>query len=358
MEPRAPQASPPVAGARGGTARYPAAPALPARTRILHMVLQLWRDAAATPPPSRDDARARFVYGLQQPLLGVRLLLRDRDLLGLALAPAALLAIVCAIAAAGSMEVRAAHGPSWWSLGLAGLEGSAMCVIAFFTTVAALAPVPPFLFARHYARLAARARNALGLGPRIPWLKSLSQSIGETVAQVVVLTFGLLPLTLPLALLGATGALVAFVAQLLWTMHWIVVESLDNGRTLAPGEDVAEVTKAELAVADTPWFARPIHGVRHERARRWLAPVRGFTEIMESLVRGWSPELRLVERESALSAGFGLGAFVLLAIPGVNLLFRPALVVAAAHLRGQLEREHALEAEAEALAAVDYAGGS
>lgn len=353
MEPSAPQAPPPVAGARGSTARYPAAP-MPARTRIRHMIVQLWRDAAATPPPSRDDGRARFVYGLQQPLLGVRLLLQDRELLGLALAPAVLLAIVCAIAAAGSMEVRNANGQQWWSLGLAGLEGSAMFVVAFFTTFAALAPVPPFLFARHYAKLAARARNALGLGPRAPWLKSLSQSIGETVAQVVVLTFGLLPLTLPLALLGTTGALVAFLAQLLWTMHWIVVEALDNGRTLAPGEEVAVVTKAELDAATTPWFARPIHAVRHAGARRWLSPVRGFTEVVESLVRGWSPELRLVEHERALSAGFGLGAFVLLAIPGVNLLFRPALVVAAAHLRGQLERE----AEAEALATADYAGGS
>jgi uncharacterized protein involved in cysteine biosynthesis len=50
----------------------------------------------------------------------------------------------------------------------------------------------------------------------------------------------------------------------------------------------------------------------------------------------------MVERDRALSLGFGVGVVVLLAIPGINLLFRPALVIAAAHLRGQLELEDQL----------------
>jgi uncharacterized protein involved in cysteine biosynthesis len=78
-------------------------------------------------------------------------------------------------------------------------------------------------------------------------------------------------------------------------------------------------------VAGSPW-------------RQLLTPVRMLNEITETLVRDWSPELRIVERERSLATGFALGVLVVLAIPGLNLLFRPALVVAAANLRAQLER--------------------
>jgi hypothetical protein len=326
---------------RGRTQRYPAVPPSVAQ-RLWSAAREAWRQAAHphAPPPS-TDARARFFYGLQQPLLGLRVLLRNQALLGAAMAPVVFLALVCGIAAATSLEVRDAEGQQWWSLGFASVESSVFFVLAFFTTFAALAPVPPFLFARHYARMAAAARDDLGLGPRKPYLKSWQQALGETVAQVIVITLGLLPITLLLALFGFYGAVVGFIAQLGWTMYWMVVEAFDNGRTLAPDEDLESVARAEAAISFTPWFVAAVGRVEHPRARSLLAPVRGFLEVMQTLIQGWTPELRLVEQERALASGFAIGTFVLVAVPGLNLLFRPALVIAAAHLRGQLELEAA-----------------
>ncbi len=301
---------------------------------------QAWNEAEGPSPlPPRHDRRSRFWYGARQPLLGMRLLLRDTDMLGSALAPVLFVALVCAVIA--SVSTEAIHDAAWWSLGNTTLTWFGTFVVAFFTTFAALAPVPPFIFARHYARMAARARNRLGLGPRTPYLKPIGQAVGESVAQTIVIAIGIAPLTLALALLPGVGPVAAFIAQLMWTMHWMVIEAFDNGRSLGPGETVESVLAAEQAHPHQPWFARAVHGVQHPRVRPWLAPVRMFVEVLETLVRGWAPEVRMVERDPALCAGFGFGVFALLAIPGINLLFRPALIIAASHLRGQLELEDA-----------------
>lgn len=309
--------------------------------QIRAAVGRAWDDAQGPSPlPPREAARQRFWYGMRQPLLGMRLLLRDGDMLGAALAPVLFVAIVCAIAARASLDVI--DHDAWWSLGNAALGRTVAFTAAFFTTFAALAPVPPFLFARHYARMAARARDRLGLGPRAAYLKPISQSIGETVAQTVVIALGFAPVTIVLAWIPVFGPAAAFGAQLLWTMHWMVIESFDNGRTLAPEQTAAAAIAAEQALGHAPWFARPLHRVEQPQLRGVLAPLRAFAGVVERLSRGWGTELRMVERDPALAAGFGAGVVVLLAIPGVNLLFRPALVIAAAHLRGQLELEDRL----------------
>lgn len=331
---------PPDPAVRGRTERYRTVPGSP-WAQLRAAATRAWDEAQGPSPlPPRHDARSRFWYGVQQPLLGMRLLLRDADMMGSALAPVLFVALVCSVAAATSLEVidRAA----WWSFGNAALTNTVAFIAAFFTTFAALAPVPPFLFARHYARMAARARDRLGLGPRLPYLKPIGQSIGETVAQAVVITIGFAPVTLVLAIVPVFGPVAAFAAQLFWTMHWMVIESFDNGRSLAPDETVASTLELEQRHPHAPWFARAVHGVQHPRWVKFLSPVRMFVEVMETLVRGWGPELRMVERDRALSLGFGVGVVVLLAIPGINLLFRPALVIAAAHLRGQLELEDQL----------------
>lgn len=345
MEPEPPQpaAAPPAeaSASRGQTQRYAAITPSPAQ-RVGWAIREAWQTAAHPhAPPPVTDARGRFFYGLRQPLLGMRVLLRNNDLLGAALAPVLFLALLCTIAAATSLEVRDAAGERWWSLGFASLESSVFFVVAFFTTFAALAPVPPFLFARHYARMAAAARDDLGLGPRKPYLKTWRQALGETIAQVVVITLGILPITLLAALFGFYGAVFGFLAQLGWTMYWMVIEAFDNGRTLAPDEDVEGVARAEATQSFTPFFVAAIHRVENPRARSLLAPLRGFLEVMQTLAKDWTPELRLVEQERALASGFAVGIFVLVAVPGFNLLFRPALVIAAAHVRGQLEREEA-----------------
>src|SRR5204863_9022435 len=102
---------------------------------------------APTAPP---DAHAdRVLYGLMQPLLGARMLFTDRVLLEGALVPAALLALFCAC-------VALLDPPSCSVGGI---------VRRFYHVFAVLAPLPSFLLARHYARLAAKARNQFGFGP-------------------------------------------------------------------------------------------------------------------------------------------------------------------------------------------------
>lgn len=326
----------PHAGTRR-TARYPAATGS-SWALLRAAVSQAWDEAESpSPPPPVHDRRRRFWYGLGQPLLGMRLLLRDSDMMSSALIPVVFVAVVCAITAAASLQITDAS--AWWVFDNLAFTHTIAFVIAFFTTFAALAPWPPFLFARHYARMAARSRDRLGLGPRVPYLKPITQSVGETVAQGVVIAIGFAPVTLLLSLIPGFGPALAFVTQIAWTMHWMVIEALDNGRTLAPDEPIADVLAAERAHPHKPWFARALDRVDHPKYRWLLNPLRMFVEVMESLVRGWGPELRMVERDRALACGFGVGVFVLLVIPGVNLLFRPALVIAAAHLRGQLDLE-------------------
>lgn len=334
------QQPPSTTSPRGGTTRYPAVEGT-LWARLRQSAAEAWDEARAPkPPPSRDDHRRRFWYGVQQPLLGMRLLLRDRELFRAALLPVLAVAAVCTITALAA--AAAARELPWWSLGNSMITAVVTFVVVFATTFLAVAPVPPFLFARHYARMAARARDRLGTGPCEPYLKPLPQSLAETVAQMAVIAIGIAPVTLIIAWIPLVGPALAIVVQLGWTMHWIVVEAFDNGRTLVPGTTVAQVQREEEIVArsEPPWFMR----VWNDAPKRGLlamiaSPLRGWTEVLTSFTRGWSPEMRMVERDRALAAGFAMGVAVLLAIPIVSLLFRPALVIAAANLRGQLERE-------------------
>lgn len=274
------------------------------------------------PPPIRTDALGRFLYGVAQPLFGARFMLRDRGLLGTALAPVMAVAVVCLLVALRKLE-----------------EGPLIVFITFFGTFAALIPVPPVLFARFYARMAAKARNDLGLGPCTAYLKPISQSFVESIGQVIIIAIGVAPLTVLISLVPLWGAIVAFAVQALWTLHWVVVEGFDNARTLEPGQTVASVSEEERRQRMTPWFMRihdmPMHGA----ARVLLLPLRVTAEIVMGLSREWAPEMKTIERNPWLSAGFGVGTVILLAIPGLNLFFRPATAIAGAHLCTRIARE-------------------
>jgi hypothetical protein len=279
-------------------------------------------------PPSIVHERARFLWGLAQPLLGMRIMLRDRTLLGDALFPVFTIAGFCVLAAfAAAEKVDGGSLTSFWT-----------AIVAFFATFIALAPIPPFLFARHYARMAARARGLLDLGPREPWLEPISMSLWKTIAQAIIIAIGVAPITILLGML-VIGAPLALMVQGGWTLHWMVVEGLDNGRTLAPGETVEEITRTEEALRHDPWYYRWFALVTHKTVLKLLTPLRMVLEVVRALGRPWSHEIRLVEHERALSVGFGIGVVALIAVPGLNLFFRPALVIGAAHMRGRLERE-------------------
>ncbi|MBC8072213.1 MAG: EI24 domain-containing protein [Deltaproteobacteria bacterium] len=334
---------------RGGTAPHRSVPRSPFDVRAAWQRLQWFADPSLPLPPA-SVPRARVLYGLAQPLLGMRVLLRDRGLLGDALAPVVFVALVCLTIAAAITEDLEQGGATTELLGDLVLPWWLAFVISFFATFASVAPVPPLLFARHHARLAARARVLLGHSEQLPYLKGLRQSATETVVQTIVIALGIFPITLVLALVPMFGPLCAFVLQMAWTTHWMVVEALDSGRTLAPGDDADDALVRERAERFTPWFVRVVAAVQRSPWHKLLTPVRMVNEVTETLVRDWGPELRIVERERALCSGFGIGVLVVLAIPGINLLFRPALVVAATHLRAQLEREHA---ELETLASLE-----
>jgi hypothetical protein len=309
-------------------------PALPVQTQRVAAVPDVYADAwprlreaiaGSTPLPSLEHPWPRLIYGFAQPLLGLRVMLGNRSLLGDALAPVIVVALVCLV-----VGYREGVQDGVWA-----------GVLRFFVTFAALAPVPSVLFARQYARIAARGRNMMGLGPRVPYFKQISQSFGESIAMVVILGIGVLPFTFVLGLVPLWGSVAAAMIGAMWTVHWMVIEAYDNGRTLAPDQDKAawDHDEADASAETRPWFVRytelPTLGRTLHKA---LGIPRAFGHAVARLARDWRPEIALFERYPWLSLGFGFGTIVLLSIPGLNLLFRPAVVIAAAHLRGQVER--------------------
>ena len=278
--------------------------------------------ALAPSPPPREEGRLALVrYGLAQPFLGLRTLFGASELLGIALAPA-----IGVLLLSGVVAWRTAHERGT-------LEG----VAAFLLTVAALAPLPALLFGRVYAHLAAKARPSLGLPPAGAYLRSVPTLVNEWVRQVIVLAIGVLPYVILARALPLVGGLVGVVLQAAWAGHWIVVEGYDNARTLPPGRTVEELEEQARAVPGHPWYDRWRHGLHGPRLLiRLLLPLRAVSKIVTRLSRPWRVEVDLVEREPWISLGFGLGAAVMLAVPGLNLLLRPAVVVAGVHLRQRL----------------------
>jgi hypothetical protein len=270
---------------------------------------------APTAPP---DAHAdRAVYGLMQPLLGARMLFADPELMKAALLPAGLLAAFCAFVAIFV---------PWWS------DGGV--VHRFYKTFAVLAPLPSVLLAGHYARLAAVARNKFGFGPAMPCIEPLGRALSRMLKQMLLGSIGLLPLTLALELVPFFGPLAAKVAVAVWALHWVVVDAFDSARVLQPGQTLRDLD-ALAEQAPQPWFVRLM-------ARGQQLPVVGrvllrFARWCDRLARPWREEVALVEEHPSLMIGFALATAALLATPVLNLLFRPIVLIGAAHVLGRLE---------------------
>src|SRR3954465_302239 len=130
---------------------------------------------AVQPPPVGETEQA--LYGFAQPILGVRVLLKDPELLKEAVYPAGLLAAACAISA--PLGSTAYAGATWFK--------------SFYKAFAALAPLPSFFFANHYARLAAMIRWRMGFGacgPReMPW----SMLASRMIRQALIVAIGIAP---------------------------------------------------------------------------------------------------------------------------------------------------------------------
>lgn len=278
-------------------------------------------------PPPREAGRVALLrYGLAQPFLGLRILFGSRDLLGIALAPAIGVLILSGLVA--------------WRTAVE--QGAVRGIGAFLLTVAALAPLPSLLFGRVYAHLAAKARLHLGLTPAGPYVRSIVTLVREWLAQVVVLAIGVLPYVILVRAVPVVGSIFAFVLQAAWAGHWIVVEGYDNARTLPAGRTVAELEAHAQALPGHPWYDRWRHALHGPRVVMLvLLPLRIVSKIVARLSRPWRLEVDLVERDPWISAGFGLGAAIMLAVPGLNLLLRPAVVVAGVHLRHHLVPDEA-----------------
>jgi hypothetical protein len=268
-----------------------------------------------TPRPPPAAAFDRVIYGLCQPVVGARTLAAHRELLQAALVPAGLLAAFCAVVA------------------VLGDRGSFLH--RFYTTFAVLAPLPSIVLASHYARLAAQARHALGFSRVEPCIEPLRRNLKRAIKQAILIALALAPISGLLDLVPGIGWLLVEAAAAVWALHWVVVEAFDSARVLRPGETLADLDAAALRMR-LPWFVRWLHHAA-ERVPFGSRLVRWFARLCDRLSLPWREEVALVEDHPALMVGFALSTAAVLAVPVLNLAFRPIVIVGASHVLGQLE---------------------
>jgi hypothetical protein len=304
----------------------PSAPDLPLssrpRRRGLRWGLQRIRgySRGVQAPPSGKTEEA--LYGFAQPILGIRVLLSDPELLKEALFPAGLLGAACAIYA--SLSSDAIGWTGWFS--------------HFYKAFAALAPLPSFFFANHYARLAAMIRWRMGFGacgPReMPW-RLLA---GRMIRQALIVAIGIAPVVLLMRILPGIGDVLSGVALAIWSLHWVVADAFDDAQVCLPGESVKQSIQRDRD-APEPWFVRIVRRVASRLPGIFRGPLRLFARLCDWLSLDSRGEIAVMESNRPVSLGFSLSTAALLATPVLNLLFRPIIIAGSSHLLGQLEKE-------------------
>jgi hypothetical protein len=269
------------------------------------------------PPQAHLD---RVVYGLMQPVLGARMLLTDPALLRSALLPALLLALFCLVSAVLQSD-------GWDPRDI---------VREFYRTFAVLAPLPSLLLGRYYARLAVAARHKFAFSAAQPCIEPLYYAAKRWFKQLVIVAIGMLPVLFVLRFVPFVGRHIGQVVTALWAVHWIVVDAFDSARTLKPGQTLAQLD-GEAERAPRPWFTRLLAQAADKlpigsRFLHW------FARRCDRLAMPWREEMALVEAHPSLAVGFAATTAALVATPVLNLLFRPIVIVAAAHVLGQLEQ--------------------
>ena len=273
-------------------------------------------------PPMGQAEQA--LYGFAQPILGARVLLSDPELLKEALYPAGLLAAACALYA--SMGTEAAGWMNWFK--------------TFYKAFAALAPLPSFFFANHYARLAAMIRWRMGFGacgPReMPW----TLLTGRMIRQALIVAVGVAPLILLARLLPAVGDVLSGAVLAIWSLHWVVADAFDDAQVCLPGESLKESIQRDRN-APKPWFVRILERIAAPLPGIFRGPLRLFARLCDKLALDSRGEIEVMESNRAISVGFSLSTAGLLFTPVLNLLFRPIILAGSSHLLGQLEKEEA-----------------
>jgi hypothetical protein len=205
----------------------------------------------------------------------------------------------------------------------------------FYTTFAVLAPLPSIVFASHYARFAAQARHAFGFSRVEPCIEPLRRTVGRVIKQAILIALALAPVTALLQIVPVLGWLVVQVIAAAWALHWVVVDAFDSARVLQPGQTLADLDAAALRVPP-PWYVRWLFHAA-DRAPIGNRLLRRFARLCDRLSLPWREEIALVEEHPALMIGFALSTALLLAVPILNLVFRPIVIAGATHVLGQLE---------------------
>jgi hypothetical protein len=283
----------------------------------LDAMANAWRYLDPAPPPPPGRPIDRMVYGLMQPILGARVLLRERRLLRSALIPVAWLAGVCAL----------------WGL-LHVQDGPRSMVRHFYQTFAVLAPLPSVLLAGHYARMVVQARVCLQLPAAEPYVESLWRCLRRAIAQAILIGVAIAPATLLLGLLPLLGDPLIRVAAALWALHWIVIDAFDATRVHRPGQPPPPPRQADAGRC--PWFVRALYRTA-PRIPIGGGILRRFARLCDRLAHPWREEIAVVEDHPALVLGFSLTTAALLATPVLNLFFRPIVLVGAVHVLGRLD---------------------
>ena len=304
----------------------PQMPAVPLSTRpqrgfvrwALRRIRGYSQGVQAPPVGSTEQA----LYGFAQPILGVRVLLSDGELLKEALYPAGLLAAACALYA--SFGNDGAGWMSWFK--------------CFYKAFAALAPLPSFFFANHYARLAAMIRWRMGFGacgPReMPW----GMLAGRMIRQALIVAIGVAPLIALARLLPAIGDFISAVVLAIWSLHWVVADAFDDAQVCLPGESVKQSLQRDRE-AQAPWFVRLLKRGAAHLPGILGGPIRLFARLCDKLALDSRGEIALMESNRAVSVGFGVSTAVVLVTPVLNLLFRPIIIAGSSHLLGQIEKD-------------------
>src|SRR5438876_1529674 len=272
-------------------------------------------------PPAGNAEQA--LYGFAQPILGARVLLADPELLKEALFPAGMLAAACALYASLGTETYG-HWGTWFK--------------SFYKAFAALAPLPSFFFANHYARLAAMIRWRMGFGacgPReMPW----GMLAGRMIRQALIIAIGVAPLLALAKLLPAIGDFISAAVLAIWSLHWVVADAFDDAQVCLPGESVKQSLQRDRE-AQAPWFVRLLKRAAAHLPGILGGPIRLFARLCDKLALDSRGEIALMESNRAVSVGFGLSTAVVLATPVLNLLFRPLIIAGSSHLLGQIEKD-------------------
>jgi hypothetical protein len=146
----------------------------------------------------------------------------------------------------------------------------------------------------------------------------LVRKLKRRVRGYVVMAAGI-PLIALFNLVPSVGDALFAIGVTAWSWYWLTIFTAAKSAH----------AWADDGVAPAPLLIRELHDRSTEH--RWLKPVRGYARIWARLTRGLNAPAAVVERNPKAFLGLAL-ARVILSFPGLYLLARPVIPVAAGRL--------------------------